>query len=94
MVALPQPQPVVVAAAVVASPRAVATTGAERVFHPLALALALVPGTGLAGPVGDVRSFLAARQRAGRYLDRRGLQRLIIPWQLVRATARRGAGRS
>ena len=51
------------------------TTGAEWVFHPLALAL----GTGLAGPVGDVQSFLAAQQRAGRYLARRGLQRPIIP---------------
>ena len=69
------------------------TTGAEWVFHPLALALALALGTGLAGPVGDVQSFLAAQQRAGRYLARRGLQRPIIPWQLVRATARRGAGR-
>ena len=48
------------------------TTGAELVFH----LVALVGGAGLAGPVGDVRSFLAARQRAGRYLARRGLRGL------------------
>ncbi len=66
------------------------TTGTTWVFHPGAL----VPGTGLAGPVGDVRSFLAARQRAGRYLARRGLTRPNVPWQLVRDTARRGPGAS
>ncbi len=62
------------------------TTGTTWVFHPTAL----VPGTGLAGPVGDARSFIAARQRAGRYLARRGLTRPKVPWQLIRDTARRG----
>ena len=62
------------------------TTGTTWVFHPMAL----VPGTGLAGPVGDARSFIAARQRAGRDLARRGLTRPKVPWQLIRDTARRG----
>jgi hypothetical protein len=66
------------------------TTGTTWVFHPVAL----VAGTGLSGPVGDVRSFWAARQRAGRYLARRGLTRPTVPWQLVRDTARRGPGAS
>lgn len=65
-------------------------TGTDWIFHPVAL----VPGTGLAGPIGDVRSFLAARQRAGRYLARRRLPRPKVPWHLVRDTARRGVSPS
>gem|GEM_PF-5270519 len=38
----------------------------------------------MAGPVGDARSFLAARQRAGRYLARRGIPRPRVPWDLLR----------
>lgn len=46
---------------------------------------ALVPGTGMRGPVQDLRSFVGARRRAGRYLRRRGLARPSIPWTRLRA---------
>lgn len=45
---------------------------------------AVVPGTGLAGPLGDLRAFVAARRRAGRWLARRGLPRPRIPWEHFR----------
>jgi hypothetical protein len=41
---------------------------------------ARVAGTGMAGPIGDLRGFVAARRRAGRYLGRRSLPRPVIPW--------------
>ena len=49
---------------------------------------ALVPGTGLAGALGDARTFLAARRRAGRYLAHRGLQRPVVPWDELRSLRR------
>ena len=45
---------------------------------------ALVPGTGMSGPLGDLQAFLAARKRAGQYLSRRGLSRPVIPWERLR----------
>lgn len=45
---------------------------------------ALVPGPGVAGPLADLRTFLAARRRAGRYLARRQLARPAVPWQRLR----------
>ena len=45
---------------------------------------ALVPGTGMSGPLRDLQAFLAARKRAGRYLARRGLSRPVIPWERLR----------
>ena len=45
----------------------------------------LLPGPGMTGPLGDVRAFLAARRRAGRYLTRRAIPRPAVPWnQLCR----------
>jgi hypothetical protein len=44
----------------------------------------LVPGTGMSGPIGDLRGFVAARRRAARYLTRRGLPRPSVPWQHLR----------
>lgn len=41
---------------------------------------ALVPGTGMAGALGDARTFLAARRRAARYLAHRRLPRPVVPW--------------
>jgi hypothetical protein len=57
------------------------TGSGEWIFTPLVL----VPGQGLAGPVGDLRSFVAARRRAGRYLGRRRLARPQVPWSRLRA---------
>jgi hypothetical protein len=58
----------------------VAAVGDDWVFTPTAL----VPGTGLSGPLGGLRSFVAARGRAGRYLARRGLSRPVVPWSRFR----------
>lgn len=58
----------------------VTTEGPDRVFTPCAV----VPGNGMAGPVGDLRTFVAARRRAGRYLRRRRLPRPRVPWRQVR----------
>jgi hypothetical protein len=41
-------------------------------------------GTGMAGPIGDLRGFLAARRRAARYLTGHGLARPAIPWARLR----------
>jgi hypothetical protein len=46
----------------------------------------VVLGTGMAGPVADLRGFLAARRRAARYLARRGLTRPAIPWARLRSS--------
>ena len=51
---------------------------------------ALVPGTGMAGALGDARAFLAARRRAGRYLARRGLPRPVVAWDSLRGLRRAG----
>ena len=69
--------------------RDVPESGRSWVLRPTAV----VPGTGTAGPLGDARTFLAARRRASRYLARRGLQRPVVPWADVRALRRsvRGA---
>jgi hypothetical protein len=53
---------------------------AEWVFTPTGLSM----GTGMTGPVGDVRGFLAARRRAARYLSERDLVRPAIPWARLR----------
>lgn len=58
----------------------VAAVGDDWVFTPTAY----VAGTGLSGPLGDLRAFVAARGRAGRYLARRGLPRPVIPWSRFR----------
>lgn len=62
------------------APGAVVTEGADWLFTPAGV----VPGTGMAGPVGDLRGFVAARRRAGRWLSRRGLARPRIPWARFR----------
>lgn len=53
-----------------------ATEGPDWVFTPTGL----VPGTGVGGPLADLRAFVAARRRAGRWLARRGVPRPRIPW--------------
>ena len=58
----------------------VAAVGDDWVFTPTAH----VRGTGLSGPLGDLRAFVAARGRAGRYLARRGLSRPVVPWSRFR----------
>ena len=58
----------------------VRTVGSEWIFSPAAV----VPGLGMAGPVGEFRSFIAARRRAGRFLSRRGLDRPAVPWRQIR----------
>ena len=63
--------------------------GLEQSVHGWVLRpVALVPGTGMAGALGDIRAFIAARRRAGRYLARRGLQRPAVPWRDLRALRR------
>jgi hypothetical protein len=52
----------------------------EWVFTPRAL----VPGLGMAGPLGDLRVFVDARRRAARYLRRRGLARPRVRWARLR----------
>jgi hypothetical protein len=52
----------------------------EWVFTPSRL----VAGLGMAGPLGDLRGFVAARRRAGRYLRRHGLDRPRVPWARYR----------
>ncbi len=54
----------------------IAADGPDWVFTPTGL----VKGTGLDGPLADLRAFVAARRRAGRWLARRGLARPRIPW--------------
>jgi hypothetical protein len=54
--------------------------GATWVFTPTRLSM----GTGMTGPVGDLRGFLAARRRAARYLAGRGQARPVIPWARLR----------
>lgn len=49
---------------------------------------AVVPGNGMAGALGDARTFLAARRRAARYLTHRALQRPAVPWGDVTALRR------
>lgn len=58
----------------------VAAAGDDWVFTPTAH----VAGTGLSGPLGDLRAFVAARGRAGRYLARRGEPRPVVPWSRFR----------
>ena len=59
---------------------ALVVDGAEWVFTPTALTM----GNGMGGPVSDLRVFVAARQRAGRYLARRGIARPAIQWARLR----------
>lgn len=54
--------------------------GDEWTFTPTRL----VAGPGMAGPLGDLRGFVTARRRAGRYLRRRGLPRPRVPWDRYR----------
>jgi hypothetical protein len=56
--------------------------GVVWVFTPTRLSM----GTGMAGPVADIRGFLAARRRAARYLTARGLDRPAIPWARMRTS--------
>lgn len=58
----------------------VAVDGPDWVFTPTAVTM----GAGMGGPIADLRGFVAARRRAGRYLDRRGLSRPRIPWARLR----------
>jgi hypothetical protein len=46
---------------------------------------ALIPGGGVAGPLGDMRAILNARRVAKQYLEKRGLPRPAIPWEAIRA---------
>lgn len=62
------------------APGALVARDGEWLFTPSGL----VPGTGLSGPVGDLRAFVAARRRAGRWLAHRGLARPRIPWERFR----------
>lgn len=48
----------------------------------------LTRGQGFGGPLGDARTFLAARRRAAAYLARRGLTAPPIPWEEVRRAHR------
>jgi len=59
------------------------TDGAEWVLHPTGM----ITGLGMSGPVGDLRVFLAARRRAGRYLAVRGLPRPQVPWWRLRSSS-------
>ncbi len=62
------------------APGTVVAEGAEWLFRPSGL----VPGTGVSGPVGDLRGFVATRRRAGRWSAHRGLARPRIPWARFR----------
>jgi hypothetical protein len=55
----------------------------DWIFHPTGM----ISGLGLSGPAGDLRVFLAARRRAGRYLAARGLPRPRVPWRRVRSSS-------
>ena len=44
-----------------------------------------VPGTGFANPLEGLKTFFKARESAKRYLAKRGLRRLAIPWEQVKA---------
>jgi hypothetical protein len=55
--------------------------GNEWTFHPRQL----IPGGGVAGPLGDMRALLHARRIARRYLEKRGLPRPAIPWGAIKA---------
>jgi hypothetical protein len=59
------------------------TDGAEWLLHPTGM----ITGLGMSGPVGDLRVFLAARRRAGRYLAVRGLPRPQVPWWRLRSSS-------
>jgi hypothetical protein len=59
------------------------TDGAEWRFRPTAT----IAGLGMSGPIGDLRVFLAARRRAGRYLAVRALPRPRVPWRRLRSSS-------
>jgi hypothetical protein len=59
----------------------------EWVFTPSRL----VAGVGMGGPLGDLRGFVAARRRAGRYLRRHRLARPRVPWARYRHRAARAS---
>jgi len=62
--------------------RGTLTTDAnDWVFTPSAY----TAGTGMNGPIGDLRGFVAARRRAGNYLEGRGPTRPTIPWHRFRS---------
>lgn len=54
------------------------------VFHPQKV----IPGGGMGGPLGDLRTIVEARRTAKRYLTKRGLARPAIPWDKIKATRR------
>ncbi len=51
-------------------------------FHPQKY----IPGGGMGGPLGDLRTIVGARRTAKRYLTKRGLARPAIPWDKIKAT--------
>lgn len=60
------------------------TTTDQWVLTPLTV----TSGQGFGGPLGDARTFLAARRRATRYLHRRNLTSPPIPWDEIRRPQR------